>query len=183
MTYSFSELTKALDETKEWLRHELGLIHTGRATGAILDSIRVDSYGAKVPLNQVSNVVTEDNRTLRVVPWGPDQLSSIESAINGADLGLSVSSDGKSVRVIFPDLTSETREKLLKLAKDKLEQARIAVKNDRNKTWEDIQEKEKEGDMSEDEKHRLKTEMQKNVDETNGGLEEMFKKKESELAA
>lgn len=94
-------------------------------------------------INQIANITNEDARTLRIIPWDRTQLKSIENAISSSGLGISVSVDEKGIRVIFPDLTSETRTSLLKIAKTKLEEARISVRTERDKVWSDAQEKEK----------------------------------------
>ena len=181
MDEHLSTLKVKVEDTREWLVKAFSSVRTGRATSAILDSIMVDSYGSKVPINQIANIGTEDARTLRIVPWSPDQIVAIEGAINTSNLGLSVSSDGKGIRIIFPELTSETREALLKLAKSKLEEAKIAIRNKRDEVWGEIQKKEREGDVSEDDKFKFKDDIQKVVDEANKGLDEMYSKKETEI--
>ncbi len=105
----------------------------------------------------------------------------IEKAITVANLGLSVVVDDKGVRVIFPELSAERRTSLVKIAKEKLEEARKTLRLERDKTWTDIQKKEKEGGMGEDEKFRLKKEMEKIGDEVQKKLEEMIVKKEKEI--
>ena len=123
----------------------------------------------------------EDARTLRVVPWDKSLVKGIEKAIGAANLGLSVATDDLGIRVIFPQLTTETREKLVKVLKEKLEEARITARKEREKIWDDIQRQEKEGKMTEDERFRAKEELQKIVDETNKNLEALFEKKEKEV--
>lgn len=179
--YDFSSLAQKIDETKEWLKKEYAGIRTGRATPAILDSIRVEAYGSLMPLNQVATVTVEDARTVRVAPWDQSQVRIIEKAIEAAALGVSLATDEKGVRVNFPQLTSERREQLLKLTRAKLEEARVALRKDRDHVWTDIQKKEKDGDMSEDDKFRAKEEMQKHIDKGNTELEALAAKKEKEL--
>ncbi len=181
MAYSFSSLETKLADIQKWLSREFGNIRTGRATPTLLDSIFVESYGAKMPIVQVASMTTEDARTLRVVPWDQSLLRAIEKAITDAGLGVSVGVDDKGVRVFFPELTNERRQALLKVAKDKLEDARISVKKERDFVWSDIQAKEKEGELSEDEKFKLKDEMQKRIDAMNGSLDEMLTRKIQEI--
>lgn len=181
MAYDFSNLKQKVTDTEEWLKKEFQGIRTGRATPALLDSIQVESYGARVPLNQVGNVGVEDARTLRVSIWNAEQIKSVEKAITDANLGVGVSSDEKGVRVTFPELTSERRETLIKLSKDKLEEARVSLRNERDNIWNDIQKQEKGGDISEDEKFLHKDEMQKLIDEGNKALDELGRKKEEEI--
>ena len=181
MTYDFSTLKTKIADIEGWLKKEFFSIRTGRATLSILDSVRVDSYGAKLPIVQLANVGIEDARTLRIVPYEASAGKDIEKAIVASSLGLSVSSDDRGVRVSFPELTSENRNALAKVVKEKLEQARISLRGERDHVWGDIVKQEKEGDMAEDEKFRYKEEMQKIVDEGNSNLELLAAKKEREI--
>jgi len=181
MAYDFSILKAKISDIEEWLKKEFFGIRTGRATPSVLDSIRVDSYGAKLPIVQVANVGIEDNRTLRIVPYEASAGKEIEKAIVTSNLGLSVSSDDRGVRVSFPELTSENRSALAKVVKEKLEQARISLRGERDRVWGDIVKQEKEGDIAEDEKFRYKEEMQKLVDGGNSNLELLADKKEREI--
>lgn len=182
MAYDFSSLKQKVADTKEWLSRELTGIRSGRAAAAILDSVKVDAYGSKMPINQVGSVTVEDARTLRVSAWDAGTVKAIEKAITDAGLGLGVSSDEKGVRVTFPELTSERRTQLKKLVGEKLEQARIALRHERDTVSRDIETKAKAGELSEDEKFRAKEEMQKHIDGGNKELEELAARKEQELA-
>jgi ribosome recycling factor len=179
--YQFNELKQNLSKVKEWFNNELTGIRTGRATVSLLDSIRVDSYGAQSPLNQVAGVAIEDARTIRINPYDGSQVKEIEKAITDADLGVSISTDEKGLRVIFPELTSERRELLVKQIGKKLEEGRISVRKDREEVWNDIQEQEKSGDMTEDEKFRSKEEMEKIITDFQKELEELSATKENEI--
>lgn len=181
MAYDFSQSKSRAQDVDAWLGKEYQTIRTGQATPALLDGVMVESYGAKMPINQVANVGVEDARTIRITPWDASQIKEIESAITVADLGVSVTVDGQGLRVIFPELTSERREQLVKLAKSKLEEARVSLRGVREDTWSDIQAQEKDGRLSEDEKFRAKDEMQKIVDEVNKKLDERLAAKESEI--
>lgn len=183
MAYDFTHLGQKLADAKEWLSKEYRGLRTGRAAPAILDGVQIQAYGSSMPLKQVGNVSVEDARTLRVTAWDAALVKDIERAIVAADLGLSTSSDGASVRVIFPELTAERRTQLVKAAKAKLEESRAAVRVARDECWKDIQAKEDEGGMGEDEKFRLKDELQKKVDAVNDDLEAAFKAKETEMSA
>ena len=130
-----SILKKRGETVMERLRDEFSSIRTGRAVPAILDSIRVNSYGSKVPINHIAGITMEDPRTLRVVPWDKGQVHDIEQAIGDAGLGLSVNVSDVGVRVIFPELTDERRSTLLKLAKGKHEEARISLRQARDDIW------------------------------------------------
>lgn len=181
MAYNFSEFKNGLKEVESWLAKEYAAIRTGRATPSILDHVMVESYGSKMPINQVASIATEGPRSLRVAAWDTGVNKSIEKAIMESNLGLSVAVDEKGVRVTFPELTSERRQSLVKLAKQKLEDARISLRKERDNVWNDIQEKEKADAINEDEKFRLKNEMQKLVDEAGKKLQDLADRKEQEV--
>ncbi len=181
MTYDFTALKSKLIGVHEWLAKEYTGIRTGRAAPALVDSIQIDAYGSRMPLKQSASVSVEDARTLRITPYDASQVKEVERAISTADLGVGISSDGASVRVSFPELTAERRETLIKLAKDKLEEARTSVKGARDEVWSDLQKQERDGEISEDEKFTGKDAMQKIVDDANKDLDALFTKKETEI--
>lgn len=181
MSYNFSSFKTKLTEIEEWLGREYLSIRTGRATPQVLDSVMVDSYGAKAPIRNIATISLEDSKTLRISPWDKSQIRSIQTAIEQSNLGLSLSPDSDSLRVIFPLLTEERRKMLLKVVNDKLEDGRISVRKEREKVWNEIQEKERKGEISEDEKFKAKDELQKLIDGANKKLEELAEKKEKEV--
>lgn len=178
-----TEIKQKLQEAKEWLQKEFAGIRTGQASPALLDSVKVESYGSMMPLNQVGTVGVEDARTLRVSVWDASVVKAAEEAIRDAELGVSVVGDSSGLRVIFPELTSERRQQLLKLAKSKLEDARISVRAVRDDAMKVIEKAEKAGDFGEDEKFTKKEAVQSAVDEINRSLEALFDQKEAELKA
>lgn len=175
MSYNTQNFKIELKKIEDWLSKEYSAVHTGRATPMILDSIMVESYGSKMPIKNIAQISIEDPKTLRVIPWDKSQIKGIENAVTNSNLGLSVVSDGEGVRVIFPMLTTENRSKLVKVLKEKLEDARISVRKERQDEMDKIL------DLSEDEKNRAKEDIQKCVDETNKNLEDIFLKKENDL--
>lgn len=181
MSYDFSEFKEEIKNIEEWLAKEFSGIRTGRATPALFDNISIDSYGSKSPIAHVAGVTVEDARTLRISPWDKGHIKEIEKAITVADLGVSVSVDDTGLRVSFPELTSERREMLKKIVGEKLEQARVSIRKEREKVWNDIQDKNKKGEMSEDEKFHCKEELQKLVNEAGGKLEEAEDRKNKEM--
>ncbi len=183
MLYDFKTFEAKVVAAKEWLAKEYRGLRTGRASPAVLDSISVSAYGSMTPLKQVAAIGVEDARTLRIQPYDIGILKDIERAISSADLGLGSSSDGTVIRVTFPELTAERREQLIKVAKGKLEEARTTVRLARDEAWKDIQEKERAGEITEDDKFSHKEEMQKKVDKANEDLEKVFEAKEKEMSA
>lgn len=183
MAYDFKAFDKKIKDIEERLGKELSAVRTGRAGPAILDGVQVESYGTRMPINQVANISVEDARTLRIAPWDAAQSKEIEKAITLANLGLSVGMDEKGVRVFFPELTAERRAQLLKLAKEKVEEMKTSLRVARDEVWSDIQAQERDGKMSEDDKFRTKEEMQKRVDAANKKFEEALARKEKEISS
>lgn len=177
MTYDLKTLTSEVEETKSWLTQELASLRTGRATPALLDGVEFEVYGSRMKLNQTASIAVQDARTLYVTPYDVEQVKPIEKAISVADLGVSVGSDERGVRVTFPELTAERRGQLVKLLKGKLEDARVTLKQKRGDA---IKEMEKE-DMGEDDSRHAKDEIQKVIDEGNKALDEIADTKEKEL--
>ena len=179
--FDFTQLDTEIENIITWITKEYRGVRTGRATPMLLDNIQVESYGVRVPINQVANVSVEDARSLRITPYDAGQTKDIEKAITDANVGVGVSSDDSGVRLTFPELTSERRAQLVKIAKDKLEEARQRVRGARDEAWNSIQKMEKDGEIGEDEKFRTKDEMQKKIDEANKKLDELLSKKEAEI--
>jgi len=173
--YNTQEFKNELQKIEVWLSKEYSQVQIGRATPMVLDSISIENYGSYTPIKNIASISVEDSKTLRIAPWDKNQVRLIEGAINEADLGLSVLSDADGVRVIFPMLTTESRSKLVKILKEKLEDARISVRKERQAEIDKL-----EG-LTEDEIKRAKEEIQKAVDEVNSNLENIFSKKEGDL--
>ncbi len=181
MAYNVKNFIVRTEEVKKWLEKEFSSIRTGRATPMLLDLVQVESYGTRVPIQQVGSVSVEDARTLRISVWDQGTVKALEKAITEADLGVSVVADGGGVRVIFPELTSERRVQLLKIAKAKHEESRVSLRGARDEAMKEIDKLEKEGEMSQDEKTRAKEEVQKHVDSCNMALTQLLELKEKEI--
>lgn len=181
MNYNFSEFNTKAKSIETWLQNEYTNIRTGRSSVSFLDQVRVEAYGEFVPLSNVASIGIEDAKTLRVNPWDSSLVRAIEKAIVVADLGVSVAVDDKGMRVIFPDLTGERREQLVKQAKSKLEEAKVALRQERSRVIDDMGEKKKEGDMTEDEVARGKKDVETHMTTATGTLEVLFEKKEKEI--
>ena len=183
MAYDFSKLKAGITHVEGWLVAELQGLRTGRASPALLDAVQVEVYGSIMKLPQVASVTVEDARSLYILPWDKGQLKPIEKAITLADLGVGVGADDKGVRVSFPELTTERRGQLIKLLKSKLEEARVSLKGERTKAMEEIEKKQKDDELSEDDARRAKEDAQKLIDAGNKKLEELAERKEKELSA
>lgn len=179
MSFDFSSLKTELEASAEWLRKEFAGISTGRANPALLDGVLVEVYGALQPIKNIASIGTEDPRTLRISPWDKGTVKDIEKAITTSSLPFSVSVDANGLRASLPQMTTENKQSIVKIIKQKLEDARITVRQVRQKTEKDIE----AAGLPEDDSHRAKTDMQKFVDEANKNLESIFDKKETELMA
>jgi ribosome recycling factor len=177
MAFNYAKLDSGLKEVTDWLSREYSRVHTGRAAPMLLDGVMVEAYGALQPIKNVGSVSVEDARTLRIGLWDKALLKEAEKAIIAANLGLTVAADGEGMRVIFPALTTENRIKLVKVLKDKMEDARISVRKEREAGLSDL----KTAALPEDDERRAKDEIQKRVDATNAKLESIFAAKESEI--
>lgn len=181
MSYSFAKWTADAKDAADWLAKELGGLRSGRATPAVLDVVFVDAYGVQTLLKYAASIALEGPRTLRINPFDKELLKEIERAIGAANLGLSVSADEAGIRAHFPELTGERRTALIKTAKEKLEAARIHLRRARDEAQRAIETKEKEGAMGEDEKFRLKKELDKFSEGEAKKLQEQFERKEKEI--
>ncbi len=181
MAYDFSNFKKQLTGTDEWLKREYQGIRSNQASPAILDGVRVESYGSMVPLSQVATIMNEGPRSIRVAPWDMGSVKDVEKALIIASLGVSIAVDDKGIRINFPELTGERREQIVKMAKDKLEEAKKQVRSHRDDIMKNLQTAEKAGTLGKDDAFRHKNEAQKFVDETNEKLEQSFEKKQKEI--
>ena len=181
MNYDFSLFKKRGEEVLDWLSGEFSNIRTGRATPSIIEKILVDAYGNKTPIVQLASINVEDPRTLRVVPWDKTHIGAIQGAIDKENIGVSCAPDDTGLRVIFPEMTEENRKGLAKIIKERLEEAKVSLRKEREDVWNDIVKKEKDKELSEDDKFRLKDELQKLVDEYNKKFEEYTVAKEKEV--
>ena len=161
---------------------ELKKVRTGRAHPSMLDSIKVEVYGTQMPLNQVANITAPEPQLLQITPFDPSNLQAIASAIrNDQSLGFNPSDDGRVVRVPVPPLTEERRRQLVKQTGEKVEEARIALRNIRQDGLKDAKRKKDAKELSEDDVKRVEKEFDKLMGDYQGKIEEAFKAKEKDI--
>lgn len=163
------------------LGREFGAVRTGRASTALLDTIRVDYYGTPTPISQMASVSVADARTLVIQPWEATQLQAVEKAIMKSDLGLTPVNDGKTIRLAMPPLTEERRKQLAKSVHKLAEDARVAVRNVRREANDKLKAMAKDKKVSEDEERRGHDQIQKTTDRYIAKVDELLKKKEQEI--
>ena len=165
----------------ETVSREFASVRTGRASTALLDTIRVDYYGTPTPVNQVASVSVPDARTLLIQPWEAAQLGAIEKAINKSDLGLTPANDGKIIRLTMPTPTEERRKQLAKTVHKIAEEGRVAIRNVRREANDRLKAMAKDKKVSEDEERRGHDQIQKTTDRWVAKVDELLKKKEQEI--
>ena len=166
---------KALDE-------DLAAIRTGRASPLIVEKLPVLYYGTPTPLVQLATIAAPEPRLLTIKPFDPASLKDIERAILSSQLGLTPGNDGKIIRLSIPPLTEERRRELVKIVHHRMEEARVAVRNVRRDSIDDLREFKKEDMISEDELHRGQDELQKLTDRFIEKVDEIGQRKEREIA-
>lgn len=179
--YSKSDLERRMAGAVESLKGDLSGLRTGRANTALLDPVTVEVYGAHMPLNQVATVSAPEPRMISVQVWDRSNVTPVEKAIRSAGLGLNPITDGTTLRLPIPDLTEERRKELAKLASKYAEGARIAARNVRRDGMDSLKADEKKGEISEDDRKRLETEVQKLTDATIADIDAAASAKEKEI--
>lgn len=170
-----------MQKSLEAFDHELVHIRTGRASAGLLDSIEVDVYGSRMKINQLGTVSAPEARLLTITPWDKSQMNAIEKAILASPLELTPSNDGKIIRIPIPQLTEERRKDLVKHVHKLAEEARVSVRNIRRHIVEEIKKEQKDGDLPEDDAHKLTAEVQKITDEYIGKIDASLKAKDEEI--
>ncbi len=176
-----ADLERRMKGAVESLRSDLSGLRTGRANTALLDPITVTVYGANTPLNQVATVSAPEPRMLTVQVWDKSNIGPVEKAIRSAGLGLNPINDGNTLRLPIPDLTEERRKELAKLASQYSEKAKIAIRNVRRDGMDALKADENKKEISEDDRKRLETELQKLTDEQIKAADEVTAQKEKEI--
>jgi ribosome recycling factor len=170
-----------MEGSLEAVRREFGTVRTGKATPALLDTVRVEAYGGKMPLNQVATISTPEASLLLVQPFDRSLMGEIEKGILQADLGLNPANDGQVIRIPVPALNEERRREYVKLLSKMAEEARISIRHARRDGNDEIKSRKKEGELSEDEARRAEDEIQKLTDRYISKIDELLEAKEKEI--
>jgi ribosome recycling factor len=177
----FDEAEGHMKKSIELAKMELSSIRTGKASPSLLDSIKVDYYGAMVPLKQVANIAVPDSKLITIQPWEKPLVGEIVKAIQSSSLGLNPQSDGNFIRIPLPPLTEERRIELVKTVKQMVEETKVAIRNIRRDANEKLKKLEKEHEVSEDEYHRYHKEIQELTDVSIEKIDKLFTAKEKEI--
>ena len=177
----FADTEKLMKKTIEKLAFDFSTVRTGRASTALLDPVRVEYYGSKVPVSQVGNVVVAEARTIEIRPWDATVLPELEKAIQGANLGVNPNSDGKIMRLTFPPLSEDRRKDLVKLVKKLAEDFRISLRNERRDAMEKLKKTEKDSHISEDARKQAEEKIQAITNAYIKKIDEILQVKEKEI--
>ena len=163
------------------LKKELSTLRTGQASPSLVEDIPVSAYDSTMEIKGLASIQTQDTKTLIIDPWDKGLIQAIEKAIRDADIGVSPVVDGAVIRIIMPQMTEENRVKLVKLAKEKLEEARIVIRKVRENARDSVIKIEKDSEISEDEKYKIFDEIEKVTKEFTQKIEDIGKTKEEEI--
>jgi len=177
----FGELKKRMDGQIDHVRRELGGVRTGRASVTILDTVHVDAYGSQMPINQVASLSIPEPTMIIAQPFDPSLMSTIERAIRSANLGLNPTTDGKVIRIPLPALTEERRKEMSKLVHKYAEEGRNGVRQARRDANDRLKKLLKDHKISEDDERRALEDVQKVTDQHIATIDDMQKKKDTEL--
>jgi len=182
---TLSEITRPLrpqmEEATKRFEAEMGKIRTGRAQTSLVEDLPVSYYGTQTPIKQMASLTVPEANQILITPWDRQAVGDIEQAIRQANLGVNPSNDGQSIRLVLPALTEERRKELTKQLGTLAETTRVAMRTMRKEAWEEVQEKQKAGELTEDDRYRGEEELNKLIDEFNKKVEELCEAKEKEL--
>ena len=176
-----NDVSRRMDASVVSLSNDFSGLRAGRASTTMLDPVIVDAYGSKMPLNQLSNVSAPESRLLTVTVWDAGLSEAVEKAIRDSGLGLNPQAEGSVIRIPIPDLSEERRKEMVKVAGKYAEASRVAIRNIRRDAIEAVRKAEKEGGMSEDERHSLENEAQKLTDSHILKVDDMLAQKEKDI--
>ncbi|CCX71268.1 ribosome-recycling factor [Firmicutes bacterium CAG:555] len=177
----YIEFESKMKKTAEVLKTQLASVRAGRANAAVLDQITVDYYGVPTPIQQVASVSVPDPRSLLIQPWDASVLKGIEKAILASELGINPQNDGRTIRLVFPQLTEERRKELAKQVKKYGEEAKVAVRNIRREAIDKFKKQQKASEITEDDYKTVEKDIQKLTDDYIKEVEGIADKKEKEL--
>jgi ribosome recycling factor len=180
---SVKQAKAKMEEALNAMRREFATVRTGKATPALLDTIRVDAYGSKLPLNQVATVTTPESALIVIQPFDRSIGGDIERAIRMSDLGFNPANDGNVIRVPIPPLTEERRKEYARMLHKMAEEGRVSVRHARQIARDELKHKIKEHEVSEDDGRKQMDEVQKMTDQYIAKIDELLKHKEQEVMA
>jgi ribosome recycling factor len=179
------QVLRSADEKMKKAAHvtheELKQLRTGRASPTFVEGLLIDAYGTQTPLNQLATINVPEPRLLLVTPYDRSTIGAVEKAIMASDLGVTPSNDGEKIRLPFPQLTEDRRKELVKIAHQRAEEGRVAVRNVRRHAKEELEKMQKSGGISEDDLRRAEKDLQRETDQHVAEIDQLLASKEKEL--
>ncbi len=177
----YQDTKERMDKSVQALEKDMGRVRTGRASLSILDPVKVDYYGTLTPLNQMASIAVPESRLITVQPWDISAIKEVEKGILKANLGLTPASDGKIIRISIPPLTEERRKEIAKKAHQTCEDFKVALRNIRRDSNDELKSLQKDGDISEDDNFKAQKQVQEITDEYIRKIDKIFAAKEKEI--
>ncbi len=181
LTEIFNECETEMQGAIEHMQREFKTLRTGKVTTSVLDNVKIDYYGTPTPLDQVGSVIATDATTIVVNPWEKNLLGDVESAIQGANIGVNPNNDGDVIKLFFPPMTVDQRQESVKQMKGMGEKAKISIRNDRRDSNDKIKKLEKEKEITQDESKSAQENIQKITDKYITNVDSILKDKEAEI--
>ena len=178
---NISDFKGDFDSAIDFFKEDITGLRTGRATSAIVEDIMVEAYGTHQALKSLASINIPDAKTVNIEPWDKSILGSIEKAVRDSGLGINPVNTGSQIRIFLPELTSERRQELIKILRQKEEGARISIRKVREDVKEMVKAAEENNEVGEDEKYRLQEDLERLVKECNDKIKEITEKKEAEI--
>lgn len=176
-----TEARSKMKKAVEHLREQFARVRTGRANPGLVEKLKIDYYGAEVPLQQIAGISVPEARMLQIMPYDQNAVEAVEKAILESDLGINPNSDGKVIRLAFPQLTEERRKDLVKMVRQRAEEARVSVRNARRQARHELEEFRKEGEISQDDLDRAEKQLDKLTQDQVDEVDRLLERKEHEL--
>lgn len=178
---AINKIKPKLEKTVDYLKNELLSLQAGRATPSLIENLEVNAYGQKMLLKELAALQAPEPRLIIIKPWDKEIITNIEAAIRESKIGISPITEEDFIRLNIPPLSEERRKELVKIVNEKIEECKISVRRSREEVWKEIQEMEKNKEITEDDRYKAKDELQKLIDEYNKKIDEIKKKKEKEI--
>lgn len=175
------EAEEKMERAVEHAREDLGTIRTGRANPGMFSKIVIDYYGSPTPLTQMASVAIPEPRMVIIKPYDQSQLAAMEKAIRESDLGVNPNNEGNQLRIVLPPMTEERRREMIKVARNKGEEAKVAIRNVRRRAKEELDRFVKDGEVGEDEGRRAEKELDDLTQRYVARIDDLMKHKETEL--
>jgi ribosome recycling factor len=181
MALVMDECADRMKKAVAHLQSEFAAVRTGRASAALVEKLRVEAYGSDVPLQQIAGFGVPEPRVLTISPYDKDTIKAIEKALQQSDLGVNPSNDGQVIRLVFPELTEERRKDFVKVVRTRAEEGKVAVRSARRHARQELEQLEKDGDISKDDLDRIEKDLEKRTHEVVAEIDDLLKHKEQEL--